>query len=218
LKARELVIKCPKCNSQDYIRLSDEDFEILRHAGIVRFGFVHRGHILLVDIDTNLFVRGAYIVSYPTCLEAKLFYKDYRILVRPIVGVKLELIIFMPEEKIIDFRLCPSCLVELYDIIQGILDFSKKFSHLSRIKPKFVGIRGRRFNVGGDEKIVLLSPCRDSDSNHKSAWINVLFSVFCEMGVPSDDTLRRIISYVDDNLERKPSAGDVEQLKSFYSV
>lgn len=59
----EIKIKCPVCQKDIYIRLTERDFEN-SPSGIIRVPVEHSDpypHILIVDVDSTGFVRGAYL-------------------------------------------------------------------------------------------------------------------------------------------------------------
>ena len=213
LLGRTITIKCPKCGYENKYRVSGDDAEELKSVGIVRVGFVHRGHILLVDLDQNLFIRGAYIVPHGSLpSNVRVFFGDIRVLASALVGIRTEFVIYFKEKNVVDMRACPSCFSQMYEVLSGIIDFAR---HFGTMCPKNVGIAGRRFDVLRCDGSYMFSPPPTSGSRYRAMWLMAICRMLGGLGPPPTSALRNIVDYVDTNLGREPNPSDKEKLRSF---
>ncbi len=214
--AKEIPIKCPKCGVRDVIFITDEDLETIRKCGIARVGFIHRDHILLIDIDQNCFVRGGYIMPFMSMESGvKLFFQDYKVLTNAIVGINLEFIVLDLSKRVIDARPCPSCITNLYNILLKISEFIRIYGGGPRGVPKFVGIKGQKYSVFNRDHIFIFSPDKPSEPKHKSKWLYVLCNTVYIRKIPDDAELSNIVSYIEENISHEPSDADCVKLRNY---
>lgn len=210
---RKIVVKCPKCSRENIYTPTKDDFATMSDAGVARVGFLHDGHILLVDFDSSFFVRGAYITSIHNLHpHTKLYFDSYLIIFSPIVGIRTQLIWMVLENKIIDVRACPSCLAEIYQILNSIIKFIQQYGSKIHVLPRIVGIIGKTFNIIHDDSRIIFSPRRPDDVEYKISWLKILCKNF-EIEKLGDNILQNIIAYIDLNGEREPNNDDIENLK-----
>ncbi len=208
-----LMLRCPKCGATEKLSIGDISRE-LEVSGIVRVGFIHRGHIFLVNVDAHMFVRGAYIMSYGGAGSGMLLlFRNYRVLGGFIVGVKTEFILLIDNEKLFDIRACPSSSAMLYEVLDGIIGFLNQFGGTKL--PRFAGIYGRRYNVIKCEDTIVFSPCSDTDTKFKSDWLRLVGETL-GMFEPLDiHVLSKVVSYIDGNIDRTPRPEDRKTIEGF---
>ena len=131
----KLRVKCPRCGVEEILDIQRED--ITSHdSGIIRLGYLHSDHILIIDLDGNYFIRGAYISSLKSMIfGVKLFFREYKILINPPMNHEIELIITHHGKKIIDARAFIKSVTHLPRIM------SEMFRLMERI-PKGLWYRG----------------------------------------------------------------------------
>jgi len=113
-----IQISCPKCGKKDMLDLNDELLELAKRSGLARIGFIHRDHVLILDIDTSFAVRGAYLnVMEKLFPNIKLMFRDYKVIFYPQIKVGAKLVVFYPDKHFVDIRACGNWLPNIYDIL-----------------------------------------------------------------------------------------------------
>lgn len=210
---KEITVKCPRCGSEDIIALSDEEIDDIKTRGIARVGFVHKDHILLVDLDQNMYIRGAYITPFTSLSsDVKLYFGKYRVLANVIVGINVEFIVLIPEKNIMDLRVCPSCVTNLFDILDKISKFTGFFKGSPTGIPRTIGILGKRCDVLPCNGIIILSPSKPEETKYKTQWLKAICNELLNNGVPPDALLNSVMDYIQSNLHRPPEAGELANI------
>ena len=209
-EVRTLTIKCPKCGVVENLELdkSEHDFGA---TGLLRVGYIHKGHVFLLNVDPHFFVRGAYIVSYGAVgSDVLLYFHGYRVLGGFIVGIKTEFISLFRRANIFDVRAYPSSSAMLYEILEAIEKFLGQFAGAKL--PKFTGLHGRRYRIVSCKDIVIFSPCRPQESKYKADWLGIICNILAKSEPLDVHALSKIVSYVDENIDRAPTDEDREKL------
>ncbi|MEX0569133.1 MAG: hypothetical protein Q6363_008260 [Candidatus Njordarchaeota archaeon] len=196
-------IKCPKCGLEHLFKISDEDLEYARTYSIVRIGFIHKDHILIVDIDSSGTIRGAYLKSFKSILPGiKFIHNDYKIITSPIVESETQLIIVNLSEKKIDMRAATKLVSKIPMMIRDIIYISERAG-------KYKWYRGERhmgdeyFDIASKNDTVVLLKTKISDWKQKTEILKKIIDIVKSKGILDIDNLKEIVNLIEQKKNSK---------------
>jgi len=196
-------VKCPRCGVEDFLKLSPEDIEKVREYGILRVGFIHRGHVLIIDIDVNYFVRGAYLSTLSRVFpNVKLFFRDYRVIAHPIIRSNTQLAILYEKEKCIDIRALHKYFPRVYDILAEMLNIISKASKYEWYRGE-LSISDAVFDIASSRGIMILLKTDIKNWKQKTKILRKIHSIVAENGILDHKLLQDIVHAIDNqDIER----------------
>jgi len=210
---RELIIVCPRCHAQDKVNIEMFSPEF---GGLRRIALIHRGHVLIVDIDSSLFIRGAYITPYSHIVGTSAIFRNHVVLTDIILEKNFEFVVYRTDQGVIDIRACPECLAYLYEVLSSIVEYKAPDKYAADHQG-FITISDKTFVVEVNPPAILFGLLSDNDGckETKISWFEALCKIFKEKENIQTRVLRDIIEYVVENLSHPPSPEDVSRLNSF---
>jgi len=195
-------IKCPKCGATQTLELSEEDMNIARESGIARFGFIHRDHILIIDIDQNYFVRGAYLSSMTQVYSnVKLSFRDYRVIIYPQINTKSKVLILNNQGKIFDARSLPRDTKKLYPLLdESIRLCSRKKKY--RWYRGTVDVHGETYDIAYSNNKLVMLKTDIRDWKEKTQILKTILSITPDTGIPAPEELQKMLEEIDSKTSK----------------
>lgn len=190
-------IECPKCGQKHTLKISNEDLEYARTYSIFRVGYIHSDHVLILDIDSNGTIRGAYLRPLRGMSSGiKYIYGDYEILTSPIVESKSNLIIVYLANKKVDMRAGIRFVSKIPNIIRGILDITKRISKYKWYRST-VSLGGTDFDIAFRDNILVLLRSEISNWLKKTNVLRKILDTISRVGTLGIEHLRELVDSID---------------------
>ncbi len=184
-------VSCPKCGEEDTIELAPEEMD--EEYGITRIGLIHRGHVLIVDIDAHMFVRGAYLTSLPRVFpNVKLFFKDYRVTIHPVIKSDSQLAIIHDGEKHIDIRAFYKYFLRIYEILSTALEVMSRNAKYGWYRGD-ISIFDTTFDIALGKGVMLLLKTNIRSWDQRTQILRRIHSIILREGIPNEEVLREIV-------------------------
>ncbi len=208
---KEFIIICPRCGARNIVNLDKFSPEF---GGLRRIALIHKDHALIVDIDSSLFMRGAYITPYTHIVGTATIFRDYTVLTDIIIVKNFEFIACWPTKKIIDIRTCPECLTDLYNILSLIVrNLQPQIAKEKINSPETISMDDKHFIVIRNSYVVLfgLVPSPSNNEN-RVLWFKAICGLLGDSPLPTN-VLRELAEYTVERINRRPNKQDILELQ-----
>ncbi len=189
-------IKCPKCGIEHVYTVSEDDINDARTYSIVRLGFIHSDHVLILDIDSNGIVRGAYINTFRNIIPGiKFIYDDYRIITYPIIRSETQLVIFYLDRKLVDMRAGIKLVSLTPHIMRRTLNLVKRIGKYSWYRGE-ISISNTKLDIAYGNSIVILLKSM-LNWQQKTQILKRILEIITQRGFLKHEQLIKIMNKLD---------------------